>query len=124
MVEHWEINEGHVLPTCRGAEGGTRWGSPGGAAAEPLCNESPAKIGPGGRMRLAELLEMCRREMAAAGIDAGPEAEILVSSAARIPRSRLFPEKDREVGDLTGTLRAWIGRRAAGEPVQYILGAW
>ena len=75
-------------------------------------------------MKLSELLDLCRREMAAAGIAAGPEAEILVAAAAGIPRSRLYLEKDREAGDLAGTLRAWIGRRAAGEPVQYILGAW
>jgi release factor glutamine methyltransferase len=75
-------------------------------------------------MKLSELLDLCRREIAAAGIAGGPEAEILVSAVARIPRSRLFVERDREVGDLTGTLRAWIGRRAAGEPIQYILGAW
>ncbi|NJD63541.1 MAG: peptide chain release factor N(5)-glutamine methyltransferase, partial [Deltaproteobacteria bacterium] len=63
-------------------------------------------------------------EMAAAGIAGGPEAEILVSALAGVPRSRLFAETTREVGDLASTLRSWIGRRAAGEPLQYILGAW
>jgi release factor glutamine methyltransferase len=75
-------------------------------------------------MHLSELLDLCRRELAAAGIAAEPEAEILVAALARIPRSRLFMERDREVGDLSGTLRSWIARRAAGEPVQYVLGAW
>ncbi len=75
-------------------------------------------------MKLSELLDLCRRELAIAGIGGGPEAEILVSALVRIPRSRLFMEKDREVGDPTETLRSWIFRRAAGEPIQYILGAW
>jgi release factor glutamine methyltransferase len=62
--------------------------------------------------------------MAAAGLDAGPEAEILVAALSGVPRSRLFVEMDREAGDLASVLRSWIGRRAAGEPLQYILGAW
>ncbi len=75
-------------------------------------------------MRLSELLDMCRREMAAAGCDAAREAEILVSALAGVPRSRLFLEREREAGDLSGPLRSWITRRAAGEPIQYLLGAW
>jgi release factor glutamine methyltransferase len=75
-------------------------------------------------MRLPELLDLCRRELAAAGIVGSPEAEILVSALVRIPRARLFMEKDREVGDPTEMLRSWVFRRAAGEPIQYILGAW
>lgn len=75
-------------------------------------------------MKLSELLDLCRREMAAVGLAGHPEAQILVSALARIPRSRLFLERDREVGDPTQTLRSWIVRRAAGEPIQYILGAW
>ncbi|MBI5342915.1 MAG: peptide chain release factor N(5)-glutamine methyltransferase [Deltaproteobacteria bacterium] len=75
-------------------------------------------------MKLSELLDLCRMEMAAAGCDAPREAEILVSALAGVPRSRLFLERDREAGDLSGALRSWIARRAGGEPVQYILGAW
>jgi release factor glutamine methyltransferase len=75
-------------------------------------------------MRLYELLDLCRREMAAAGIACAAEAEILVAALARIHRSRFLLERDREVGDLSGTLRSWVSRRAAGEPIQYILGAW
>jgi len=76
------------------------------------------------RMKLSELLDLCRREMAAAGIAGRLESEILVSALTRIPRSRLLSERDREAGDPTERLRSWIARRAAGEPVQYILGAW
>jgi release factor glutamine methyltransferase len=75
-------------------------------------------------MKLSELLDLCRWEMAAAGVAGTAEAEILVAALARIPRSRLFLERDREVGDLTEALRSWIVRRAACEPIQYILGAW
>jgi len=75
-------------------------------------------------MKLYDLLDLCRREMAAAGIAGPADAEILVAALARIPRSRLFLEREREVGDLSGALRSWVARRAAGEPVQYILGSW
>ncbi|MDA8123367.1 MAG: peptide chain release factor N(5)-glutamine methyltransferase [Deltaproteobacteria bacterium] len=75
-------------------------------------------------MKISELLDLCRREMAAAGVAGSADAEILVAALARVPRSRLFPERDREVGDLAGPLRSWIARRASGEPIQYILGAW
>ena len=59
-----------------------------------------------------------------AGIDAPHEAEILVAAAADIPRSRLRLEGSRELPDLAGRLDGWLARRIAGEPVQYILGAW
>jgi release factor glutamine methyltransferase len=75
-------------------------------------------------MKLSDLLDLCRREMATAGVVGSADAEILVAALARIPRSRLFLERDREVGDLAGPLRSWVARRAAGEPIQYILGAW
>jgi release factor glutamine methyltransferase len=75
-------------------------------------------------MKLSKLLDLCRREMAAAGIVGGPEAEILVSALTRIPRSRLLVENAREIGDLAAAMRAWISRRSAGEPIQYILGSW
>jgi release factor glutamine methyltransferase len=75
-------------------------------------------------MRVTELLMVCRREMA--GIrDAAPgEAEILVSAVTGIPRSRLFLSMDIEVGDSADRLFPWIARRAAGEPLQYVLGSW
>jgi release factor glutamine methyltransferase len=75
-------------------------------------------------LKLSELLELCRGEMAAAGIAGPAEPEILVAALARVPRSRFLAERDREVGDLSERLRSWVARRAAGEPVQYILGAW
>jgi release factor glutamine methyltransferase len=75
-------------------------------------------------MTLAETLDRYRRALAAAGVDAPHEAEILVAAAAGIPRARLFLERDRDAGDIRGVLDGWLARRAAGEPVQYILGAW
>ncbi|MDO8739891.1 MAG: hypothetical protein Q7J17_13060, partial [Candidatus Deferrimicrobium sp.] len=57
--------------------------------------------------------------------DAAPgEAEILVSAITGIPRSRLFLSMDDDVGDEEGRLLPLIARRAAGEPLQYVLGAW
>lgn len=76
-------------------------------------------------MKIAELLDLCRVEMTALGIPGvAVEAEILVSAALKVPRSRLFREAGRDVGDPSAMLRAWIARRAAGEPVQYVLGSW
>ncbi|MCL5884815.1 MAG: peptide chain release factor N(5)-glutamine methyltransferase [Deltaproteobacteria bacterium] len=75
-------------------------------------------------MKLAELLALCRREMARRRPPGDPAVEILVSAATGIPRSRLLLEGDREVGDVAGRLRGWMERLAAGEPLQYVLGAW
>lgn len=75
-------------------------------------------------MKLSELLDLCRREMAAAGVAGRVDPEVVVSALARVPRSRLSSEKDREAGDLADPLRSWVARLAAGEPVQYVAGAW
>jgi release factor glutamine methyltransferase len=75
-------------------------------------------------MLLSELLSLCRREMEGVCDGGSPEPELFVSHLAGIPRSRLFLDGDREVGDLAGALRSFIRRRMAGEPVQYILGSW
>ena len=57
--------------------------------------------------------------------DAAPgEAEILVSAVTGIPRNRLFLSMDDDVGDASVQLFPRIARRAAGEPLQYVLGAW
>ncbi|HEX8043908.1 peptide chain release factor N(5)-glutamine methyltransferase [Candidatus Deferrimicrobium sp.] len=75
-------------------------------------------------MRLAELLAICRREMAGVRDPAPGEAEILVSAVTGIPRSRLFLSMGDDVRDAMGRLLPLIARRVAGEPLQYVLGAW
>lgn len=75
-------------------------------------------------MQIGELLARCRREMESRGLPPDPDSEILVSALARIPRSRLRLDPRREAGELIPALNEWIGRRASGEPLQYILGAW
>lgn len=75
-------------------------------------------------MTLSEAVEHVRRALAAAGIDAPHEAEILVAAAAGIPRARLFLERSRDAGATGPVLDGWLARRIAGEPLQYILGAW
>ncbi|HSE14670.1 MAG TPA: hypothetical protein VLB08_03675, partial [Candidatus Deferrimicrobium sp.] len=52
------------------------------------------------------------------------EAEILVSAVTGIPRSRLFLSMDVDVPDALGRLLPLVARRGAGEPLQYVLGAW
>ncbi|GAB4363903.1 MAG: peptide chain release factor N(5)-glutamine methyltransferase [Deltaproteobacteria bacterium] len=75
-------------------------------------------------MRLDELIERCRRELASRGLPPDPDAEILMSALAKVPRSRLRLESGSGAEALLPRLAEWIERRAAGEPVQYILGAW
>ncbi|HWS14667.1 MAG TPA: peptide chain release factor N(5)-glutamine methyltransferase [Candidatus Methylomirabilis sp.] len=75
-------------------------------------------------MILSELLAICRREMAALQDAAPGEAEILVSAVTGIPRSRLFLSMGDDIGDASARLSAMIARRRAGEPLQYVLGAW
>lgn len=75
-------------------------------------------------MRLSELIAICRRKLAGVR-DAGPgEAEILASAITGIPRSRLFLSMGVDVGDVEERLIPLMARRSAGEPLQYILGAW
>jgi release factor glutamine methyltransferase len=69
-------------------------------------------------VRLSELLSLCRR-----GTTPG-EAEIIASAASGIPRGRLFLSMDEETGDADRRALAMIARRTAGEPLQYVLGAW
>jgi len=52
------------------------------------------------------------------------EAEIIASASAGIPRGRLFLSMDEETGDADCRARGMIARRAVGEPLQYVLGAW
>lgn len=75
-------------------------------------------------MLLSELLAICRREVAGVRDAARGEAEFLVSAVTGIPRSRLFLAMDDDVGDASERLFPMIARRAAGEPLQYVLGAW
>jgi release factor glutamine methyltransferase len=57
--------------------------------------------------------------------DAAPgEAEILVSAVTGIPRGRLFLSMDDDICDAAERLFPLIARRAGGEPLQYVLGAW
>jgi release factor glutamine methyltransferase len=73
---------------------------------------------------LSQLLAMCRRELAAVPGAAPGEAEILVSAVTGVPRGRLFLSMDGEAGDAPDRLLPLLARRAAGEPLQYVLGAW
>lgn len=75
-------------------------------------------------MRLSQLFALCRREMGRVPDASGREAEILVSRVTGIPAGRLFLYMDAETGDAAEALAPLLGRRAAGEPLQYVLGSW
>ena len=75
-------------------------------------------------MLLSELLSHCRRE-AACIPDASPiEAEILVSHVTGIPMGRLFLHDAADATAAAARLGPLLERRLAGEPLQYVLGAW
>ncbi|MGE5662916.1 MAG: peptide chain release factor N(5)-glutamine methyltransferase [Deltaproteobacteria bacterium] len=75
-------------------------------------------------MRLAELLALCRRELDARGLPSVPDADIVASHLSGVPRSRLFIEAGRDVGNPSRALADMVRRRASGEPLQYVLGSW
>jgi release factor glutamine methyltransferase len=75
-------------------------------------------------MLLSQLLALCRREMSRVPEAAPGETEILVSAVTGVPRPLLFLSEDRETGDAAERLAPLVARRAAGEPLQYVLGAW
>ena len=51
------------------------------------------------------------------------EADLLVRRAARVPRTHLYAFEERRVDAAGGAaVRGWVARRAAGEPLAYILG--
>jgi release factor glutamine methyltransferase len=75
-------------------------------------------------VRLSELLSVCRREMERVPDTSPGEAEILVAAVTGIPRGRLFLSMGDGVGDASARLLPLIARRAAGEPLQYVLGSW
>lgn len=52
------------------------------------------------------------------------DAEYLLSQALGVPRLQLLLEKGRELtGEQRAVFSAWVGRRKAREPLQYILGS-
>ena len=75
-------------------------------------------------MRLSGLLAHCRREMARVPDAAFFEAEIFVSHVTGVPRALLFLSGDADSGDAPARLAPLLERRAAGEPLQYVLGKW
>ncbi|MCL2103369.1 MAG: peptide chain release factor N(5)-glutamine methyltransferase [Syntrophorhabdaceae bacterium] len=75
-------------------------------------------------MLLSELLAHCRREAVRIPDAAPAEAEILVSHVTGIPIGRLFLSEARDVTAAAVRLVPLLERRLAGEPLQYVLGAW
>ncbi len=75
-------------------------------------------------MLLSQLLALCRREVARLPDAAPGEAEILVSAVTGVSRPHLFLAGNREVGEAWERLAPLVARRSAGEPLQYVLGAW
>ncbi|HEX7021300.1 MAG TPA: HemK/PrmC family methyltransferase, partial [Trueperaceae bacterium] len=75
-------------------------------------------------MTVAASLRRIRDRLAEAGVES-PEAEAYLMLSALLGRSRseLLLERERQLGeDERATLRRWLARRAAREPLQHILG--
>jgi release factor glutamine methyltransferase len=75
---------------------------------------------------LRELLAEGERTLAAAGIDtARVDAELLVAHALGLARGELYHDRDAPLPEpKIAAARALFERRAAREPLAYILGAW
>ena len=72
------------------------------------------------KMKLCDIVS----QLSAAGIENSAfEARLLVSHFTGIPESRLIAEKDAILPE-TNALADAVSRRAAREPLQYILGQW
>lgn len=73
---------------------------------------------------VAALLAEARRRLAEAGVpDAALEARILLEAASGVPRSRLFAEPHLRIpAEAARRFRDMVERRAAREPLAYILG--
>jgi len=69
-----------------------------------------------------EALRLAERELAAAGVDTPRvDAELLLGHVLRTSRSGVYAQSDLEV---PGTWQVLLGRRAAREPLAYVLGEW
>jgi release factor glutamine methyltransferase len=69
-----------------------------------------------------QALRLAERELAAAGVDTPRvDAELLLAHALGTSRSGVYVEADAEV---PGTWQVLLGRRAAREPLAYVLGEW
>lgn len=73
---------------------------------------------------VAEALRLCRAELSKAGSDeAAVEARLIVSTAAGLDQAGLIiHDGDPLPDDAERKVREWTGRRAAGEPLAYVLG--
>ncbi len=76
-------------------------------------------------LSLRDAVSAIRTALLRAGIEsARAEAEILVEDAAGVTRMEMFSAPDRPLdGEVRRRLRAWVGARAGGVPVQYVTGA-
>lgn len=71
---------------------------------------------------VAALLAEATRQLAAAGVaSARVDAELLLAALLDVPRGRLLTRVDLP-DDVAADYRAWVGRRAAREPLQHITG--
>ena len=73
-------------------------------------------------MKLRDALEAAERTLASAGVDTPRvDAELLLAHVAGTTRSGLYANLDREID---GSWEPLLGRRAAREPLAYVLGEW
>ena len=73
-------------------------------------------------MTLREALDVAERRLASAGVDTPRvDAELLLAHVAGTTRSGLYADLEREVD---GSWQPLLERRAAREPLAYVLGEW
>jgi release factor glutamine methyltransferase len=89
---------------------------------------APERAAPGdpGARRLGQILRRATDHLAAKGVDTPRlDAELLLAHALGLSRLQLYTEHDRPLTDAErSAARELVRRRAAREPVAYILGEW
>ena len=89
---------------------------------------APERAAPGdpGARRLGQILRRATEHLAAHGVDTPRlDAELLLAHALGLSRLQLYTEHDRPLTDAErSAARDLVRRRAAREPVAYILGEW
>jgi release factor glutamine methyltransferase len=89
---------------------------------------APERVAPGdpGARRLGQILRRATDHLAAKGVDTPRlDAELLLAHALGLSRLQLYTEHDRPLTDAERSgARDLVRRRAAREPVAYILGEW
>lgn len=88
-----------------------------------MSSNGPITSSTGGQLRIGDLVQEGEAALAATSSSARLDSELLVAHALGMSRSRLLVSlRDSAPEELCTLVRTYLARRAAGEPVAYIIG--